>query len=301
MSISHSPCFDQSEYANAELSPLGAYKICPPDQLWTGGEIAYRPSWGRSSEFINEEHSQIFSQTGSIPGWQDCADSEKLYEIAYYNGGVILEIGIYAGRSAVVELRGALAGCGKSGGEMPQFYGVDLNAKALPRTRRVLRAHRLHQYAVLFHGNLAAFLRSIPIVPTMVFVDGGHTYGVCLSDLLLLGRTLAPGTPVLCHDYGIEDVQKAVDEAVATSEYYEFAGTFAGSALLRTTPYCKGVPRGLSQRAFIARRDGAGWRRWLRTRDLSARLNPLISAPPPRLRRYSKKAERFSRWLWGPF
>src|ERR1043165_6812416 len=57
----------------------------------------YAPSWsGTLSEtpFLSAEHRAIFEIVRAAPGWQDAADSHKLYEVAYHNGSVILEIGV---------------------------------------------------------------------------------------------------------------------------------------------------------------------------------------------------------------
>ncbi len=215
------------------------------------------PELVAAPRYLSEEHEKIWEATRDLPGWQDVGDSEKLYEMAYYSGDVILEIGVFGGRSAVVELRGALAAQrdGRTS-RAPQFFGVDVDPGASPRSRETLEKSAVADHTILYHGDLAHFRRDIPIIPTMVFVDGDHRYAGCLADLKLLAKFLAPGTPVMCHDYAsIEDVRRAVDEAVETLGAYEFAGQFAGSAFLRTTAQCPGSPRGLSQQTFTRLRD----------------------------------------------
>ena len=51
----------------------------------------------------------MFAETKDIPGWQAVEDTYKLYEMAYFAGDVILELGVYGGRSSVVQLKGALS------------------------------------------------------------------------------------------------------------------------------------------------------------------------------------------------
>jgi predicted O-methyltransferase YrrM len=167
---------------------------------------------------INDEHRGIFAATKSLPGWQDPADSHKLYEMAYRSGSVILEIGVFGGRSAVVELRGALTAAKERGLGAPQYYGVDIDPGFFDRTLKTITASGIADRCLLYHGDLASFLRELPITPTMVFVDGDHRYPGCWADLRLLTTVLLPGTPVLCHDYGgIPGVKRAVDEWVAAA------------------------------------------------------------------------------------
>lgn len=226
--------------------------IKPPDLAHDEREgWAYAPSWSASGGYINDEHRGIYEATRKLPGWQDPADSEKLYEMGFHAGTVILEIGVFGGRSAVVELRGALAAAlADPSLPVPQFFGVDVDPGFVDRSFRTIAAAGLAERCLLFHGDLAKFLREIPIVPTMVFVDGDHRYAGCWADLRLLSRHLAPGTPVMCHDYGgIPGVRRAVDEWIQSGAY-EAMGQFAGSMLLRAKGLRGRKPRGLSPEVF---------------------------------------------------
>jgi cephalosporin hydroxylase len=141
---------------------------------------------------LNDEHAGIYDATKDLPGWQDPADSFKLYEMAWHSGEIILEIGVYGGRSAVVELRAALRAMNENGKARPQFYGVDLDINSIPRSLKSLRDAQINPYCLLFHGTLKDFHRDVPITPTMVFVDGDHSYEGVLADLTLLSTFLAP-------------------------------------------------------------------------------------------------------------
>ena len=237
---------------------MSELRIIPPTTPWPMAPgNGYRPSWGTGESYINEEHSRIYKDTENIPGWQDIRDSEKLYEMAFHNGAVILEIGTFGGRSATVELRGALAAVAAGrGAQMPQFYGVDIDPGSIVRTWETLKKHELTEHALLFRGGFSEFHRHIPIVPTMVFVNGDHRYSGVWADLHNLTRMLAPGTPVFCHDYqAIEGVTRAVDEWLKTG-YYKPFGQFGSSALLMSTDKCTGKPWRLPKAEFDAvRRD----------------------------------------------
>jgi glycosyltransferase involved in cell wall biosynthesis/predicted O-methyltransferase YrrM len=227
-------------------------EIKPPEIVVPDREgFGHAPSWAGSPEFLNDEHRGIYEATKDLPGWQDPADSQKLYELAYHNGAVILEIGVFGGRSAVVELRGALAAAREGGGRLPQFYGVDVDPGFVGRAGGAIAGAQLLDRCLLFHGDLAHFVREIPIVPTMVFVDGDHRYPGCWADLKILAELLAPGTPVMCHDYGgIPGVRRAVDEWIECGAYRRM-GQFAGSMLLRAVG--AGWRAGAAERRSVSR------------------------------------------------
>jgi len=177
----------------------------------------YHPSWSGVTDFINDQHRGIFDETSALPGWQMPGDTLKLYELGYFAGDVILEIGTYGGRSATVELRGALANSHRT--EAPKFYGVDIDPGSIARTRQTLVDEKLDHYCHLYLGALDGFLKEWKIVPTMVFVDGDHRYDGVKADIRLLAQFLAKGTPVLFHDFlnpenelGTYGVKRAVEE-----------------------------------------------------------------------------------------
>ncbi|MBD1914964.1 MULTISPECIES: class I SAM-dependent methyltransferase [Cyanophyceae] len=212
-------------------------------------------TWTEQQHFLNEDHHNIFEKTKDIPGWQEPGDSYKLYEMGYRSGDVILEIGTYGGRSAVVELEGALANPDRS--IKPQYFGIDLDINGVLRTADTLEKFNLTDYCLLFHGTLNSFAKEFSIQPTMVFVDADHRYEGVKSDLLLLKDYLVAGTPILCHDYanpenetGEMGVRQAVNEFIREG-YAEFVGTFGCSAFLLTTNQCGGVARPrLSEQEF---------------------------------------------------
>lgn len=230
---------------------MSALTINPPDLVQAPEpEFPFRPSWSGCNGYINDEHRGIYEATKELPGWQDPADSEKLYELAYRAGAVILEIGVFGGRSAVVELRGALTAARDHGLALPQYFGVDVDPGFFDRAQKTIEGAGVSERCLLYHGNLRQFLRDVPITPTMVFLDGDHRYPGVWSDLNLLRTRLAPGTPVLCHDYGgIEGVRRAVDEWIGAGAF-EAMGQFAGSMLLRAAHRNTLRPRGLSEDCF---------------------------------------------------
>jgi glycosyltransferase involved in cell wall biosynthesis len=210
-----------------------------PDLIHAGKEAEdgdYRPSWSGVKDFVNDQHKAIFDETSALPGWQMPGDTLKLYELGYFAGDVILEIGTYGGRSATVELRGALANPKRT--QSPKFYGVDIDPGSIARTRQTLVDEKLDHYCHLYLGVLEGFLKRWKIIPTMVFVDGDHRYEGIAADIRLLAQMLPGGTPVLFHDFlnpenqeGSYGVRKAVEEWIQSGDV-RLAGFSGCSALV---------------------------------------------------------------------
>lgn len=221
----------------------------PPDLTYddrTSGAI--QPSWSANPGYVDQGHREIFEQTQTLPGWQAYGDSHKLYEMAHFSGDVILEIGVYGGRSAVVELRGALSNAQRE--RRPQFFGIDVDPVAIQRSHDVLAAAGLAEFALLYLGGIHEFSTRFQIRPTMVFVDGDHSYAGAKRDFTALGGLLTPGVPVLCHDYlnvendtGQYGVRRAATEWEQSGEV-RFCGTFGVAALFVTTERCRGTAVG---------------------------------------------------------
>src|ERR1700728_4334116 len=72
----------------------------------------YAPShdWGSGS--LGDRHERIAEAVWHIPGWLAPEDALKLYELAYFSPGPILEIGMYCGRSTTI-LATAVADSGR--------------------------------------------------------------------------------------------------------------------------------------------------------------------------------------------
>ncbi|RMG39925.1 MAG: class I SAM-dependent methyltransferase [Candidatus Dadabacteria bacterium] len=229
-----------------------------PDIHYLNKEKSFNllPSWSDYQKFINDQHAQIHELTESIDGWHAPGDTVKLYELGFFRGEVILEIGVWAGRSAVAQLLGAVSNPERK--HPPQYFGIDIDKNSLVRTYDTLKRFNLDQYAFLFHGNLEQFISAINICPTTVFVDGDHRYEGIKKDLECLSQILAPQTTVLCHDYSVErndhhefGVKQACNEWEEQG-YASFIGRFGVSALYLTADKCEGFRGGLSRRNFHA-------------------------------------------------
>ena len=195
----------------------------------------HRPSWPISGTFVSEEHTRIFDLTSMYPGWQAPGDTYKLYEMGYHAGDVILEIGTYGGRSATAILLGAKASPART--LRPEYYGIDIDADSIARTRGVLAQSKLGDLCHLYHGVLRDFVKRWDITPTMVFLDGDHSYEGVVADLAILRDYLRAGTPIMVHDFlnqenetGKIGVRKAAVEWEQQG-HGRFMGCFGCSAL----------------------------------------------------------------------
>lgn len=226
-----------------------------PDRL----DRSIRPSWSANPGYVNEGHRRVFEETKDIPGWQVEADSYKLYEMAYFAGDVILELGVFGGRSAVVELKGALSNLART--RKPQLFGLDTEPTAIQRSYDTLKAFGVADHALLYQGTIDTFISEFSIRPTMVFVDADHRYEGVKQDLDGLSRLLGPGVPVFCHDYANQEdpageigVRRAATEW-EESGHAEFNAAFGAGALFVTTERCAGTTAWMSDDAFAQRRD----------------------------------------------
>ena len=209
-----------------------------PDLCYDRFQQQCAPSWSGTEVFLNAEHEKVWEMTKEIEGWQEPGDSYKLYEMAYHAGDVILEVGTYRGRSAVVEILGARANPKR---QRVCWFGLDIKESAIRRTRATLEKWNLTQHCTLFCGDVAAFFRKHPISPTMVFVDGDHCYDGVKRDTEVLSSFLARDVPVLFHDFsnlenknGNYGIERACNEW-ERSGLGKFMGCFGCSALFVTT------------------------------------------------------------------
>ena len=217
-----------------------------PDQTYPRDDQAdakkferHRPSWSeienQHAGFISEKHQAVFAQTAHLPGWQTPGDTYKLYEMGFHVGDVMLEIGPFGGRSAAAMLFGALHNPKRT--SQPEYYGIDISMDSISRSRGMLAEFKLGDRCHFFHGVLQDFVKRWNITPTMVFLDGDHSYEGVMADLKTLSTYLKVGTPVLVHDFlnsenetGKLGVKRAALEWEAAG-HGQFMGCFGCCAL----------------------------------------------------------------------
>jgi predicted O-methyltransferase YrrM len=203
----------------------------------------YRPSYDWGAATLGDRHERIAEAVWHIPGWLAPEDALKLYELAYFATGPILEIGMYCGRSTTI-LATAVA---DRGSDVP-IISLDTDPFAISMTMRSLQMHGVERHVILACSSIHAFIQAMPpLAPSLVFLDADHTEAAVRADVDALQRCARTGTLVMFHDYlpmvlpetegfpvSVGPIE--VKEAVSSSwiaEDAKFAGTFGASALFQ--------------------------------------------------------------------
>jgi predicted O-methyltransferase YrrM len=192
---------------------------------------------------LNDRHRRIGDAVWDVPGWLTPADAMKLYELAFFATGAILEIGTYCGKSAIT-MATAISDAGRRG----PVVSVDTDPGAIMLAHRYAQAHGVQQEVVFVCQSADRFIEAVPAFrPSLVFVDGDHSAEGVRVDLEALAPCLLPGALLLFHDYLPADVPDAsgfpvspepieVRQTLADSwltQHAMFAGTFGCSGLFR--------------------------------------------------------------------
>jgi hypothetical protein len=191
--------------------------------------------------FLSEDHQAVQALADQIPGWLMAEDIFNLYKFASSNGRVILEIGTFQGKSTTVLLRGALSNPSQG---RPTLYSIDINPRCSFLGRKTLARQGLDAYAIFFTGTLQTITAQYRLLaPTLIFVDGDHTYDGVRKDTETLSGLACCGTPILFHDYKNPDtpgITSAVDEWIGDG-YAEMIEHIGCHAVVHTTARCTGV------------------------------------------------------------
>ena len=221
----------------------------PPDMLGAFG-LPYQPTFGQA-KYINDYHRRLAQGphkdvegmaiiASVIPGWLRVEEALKLYEMAYYSQGDILEIGTYQGLSATFMSRAVRdSGCSRT------ILSVDISVEYITAARRYIDEHGVGEVVQLLCCDAADavdWLTQAGRQFGFVFVDHSHTF----EDVLLVCQRLAPlvvdGGFVLFHDFN--DPRNAdesrPDYGVSLAVYvglpadeFDFYGVFGSTALYR--------------------------------------------------------------------
>jgi len=217
----------------------------------------YRPTFRENgSAYINEHHAfyatcPLINDTiidVGIPGWQRREDALKLYELAYYVPGDILELGCFQGLSTTIMAQ-AIADSATS----RSITSVDIELPNLFKTWQHVRARGLRRYVHLRWGDARKISRrqiSSKRRFALVFVDDWHSYESVLGACRLLPDLLIDGGFCLFHDFNDVrnadhsdpdyGVAQAVQDGLA-ADAFDFYGIFGCSALYRKKAPSRGV------------------------------------------------------------
>jgi predicted O-methyltransferase YrrM len=172
----------------------------------------YEPTFAWAGESIDEFHRSIGSSAKGaglvnldesfgvpIKGWLRRADALKLYEMAYFVTGDILELGSYHGLSTCI-----LSKANHATGGAKQIYTVDLSAENCSRTKASLRATKLDHHVEATCSEAAAAVQGFAEKRKFfefVFIDHSHSYEPVAQVCRLLPRVVNPGGFCLFHDF----------------------------------------------------------------------------------------------------
>jgi len=193
-------------------------------------DLSYAPSWSTGADaFLSPRHERVLDTIGAIEGLLYTEDAQKLYELAWFASGPILEIGTFRGQSTAV-----MAAALEDAGNSARIVSVDIDAAGLAAARASLDRLGFGERVTLVHGEAPRLLRAAPAPrPGLVFVDGDHTLRGVRADLAALEPAVPSGVIVAMHDYeGYEDEDPSsvrVAEAVSRSwlaRQGEFIGRF---------------------------------------------------------------------------
>jgi predicted O-methyltransferase YrrM len=207
----------------------------------------YRPTY-LFPAFVNERHQALSTcavePQGTIdlgvPGWLRREDALKLYELAYFSQGNILELGCFQGLSTSI-----LAQAIRDAGGARSITSIDYIADHTKIARKRLETKGLSGIATFLVGDGADVCQKLVMENrrfSFIFIDHSHRYedvarvcrllpdlldnqGFCLFHDFNDGRNQNPQNP----DYGVSQaVAHILDPKVFT-----FFGIFGCTALFR--------------------------------------------------------------------
>ena len=208
----------------------------------------YRPTFHFQGSYLSDFHrslttcpaAQGFLIDLGIPGWLRREDALKLYEMAYFARGDILELGTHRGLSTVI-LAQALADA-KS---RHQIFTTDISAPYVDEARNHLRKRSLAGHVSTEVQEAVAFCRGFLEKNkkfAFAFIDHSHAYRDMLAICPLLPSLIAPGGFCLFHDFNdarnndLSDSDYGVSRAIFESlnqSSFQFYGVYGCTGLYR--------------------------------------------------------------------
>jgi len=216
------------------------------EQTAANRRLPYQKTYDFSGLYIDEQHHRIGSAKRNSEGFIDIGvygllspiDALKLYELVYFCGGNVLDLGTGYGLSAFIE---ALAS--DAAGLDNKIVTIEILPKRVAAAREALLGKRGCERIEFLCANCLAALKDEKRSFNFAFVDHSHdfdnVYWVCKN---YLAKVMAPGAFVLFHDfndprnpnrehqdYGVyQGVQGGLD-----ASRFEFWGIYGCAGLFR--------------------------------------------------------------------
>ncbi|MFN3721473.1 MAG: class I SAM-dependent methyltransferase [Paracoccaceae bacterium] len=242
-------------YANQELHQnLETYLSFDDIRQDRRFDRPFRPTFYSNVDFVDGRHKALVTDPTNpethmidigIDGWLLPADAGKLYELAMFSVGPILEIGTFKGLSTSI-----IAESVHNSKRPRQIVTVDLSPANISQAAIGMgeRATPGRQNVHFYVNEGAAFLRFAAQQKMnfgFAFIDHSHRFEHVKSVVEELPTVLAPGAFVVFHDYNDPrnpserdqnfGVYQALDQSAATSDL-EFWGIFGCCGLFRFVP-----------------------------------------------------------------
>jgi predicted O-methyltransferase YrrM len=213
--------------------------------------MPYQKTYDFGGAFINEsQHRLALSRMHDnadiinigIDGWLLLADALKLYELAFFCSGDIIELGTYKGLSTSI-----VAEASWDSGRKFEIVSVDLSSQHCADAKQGMASRRTpgRENVHFFACDAIQFVRDTAEAPRLyelAFIDHSHQYQHVYDTCVELHRILVPGAFALFHDYNdprnahpdVPDygVYQAVTDGLP-DEYFEFWGIYGCSGLFR--------------------------------------------------------------------
>lgn len=211
------------------------------------------PTYSYPGTYLNRRH-RVFAECPLHEGLIDIGikgyllpdDALKLYELAYFARGDVLELGCYHGLSTHI-----LASAISDSGARKKLVAVDLHPRALVIAGALLEKDQYDRFSYFRCGDATSVCKELVGERRcfdLVFIDHSHTYEAVASVCKVLGDLVSPGGMCLFHDYNNEwnadpnnheyGVWQAVHDNLST-ELFEFYGSYGCTGLFRRKPLPK--------------------------------------------------------------
>jgi predicted O-methyltransferase YrrM len=189
-----------------------------------------------NGELIKMKNRRYFGEV--IKGWLRRDDALKLYEMAYYTKGDILELGSYHGLSTTLMANAVRQSPGKK-----KMLTVDLQPQNIDITNKNLRKAGVLKYVEAICGDAITVVKNFANLNRkfqFIFIDHSHAYDPVYLVCQELHKIVMPGGFCLFHDFNDArnrepsqkdyGVYQAVQEGL-DSKTFEFYGIYGCTGL----------------------------------------------------------------------
>lgn len=205
---------------------------------------SYVPTWDIATNYINQFHENLNANPSSrlgIEGWLHPTDALKIYELAFFTEGLIVELGTYQGLSCSIMAKATI-----DSGRKNEIITIDLEnhfkSVAINNVAKIANGANIG-FQTGDAKELVQDLIAAEKKATLLFVDHAHTYAPVFEIGILAEELVSDNGYVLFHDFLNEEnfdqdddkmnVTSAVMDSINQSSQFEFVGLFGCSVLYK--------------------------------------------------------------------